>query len=101
MKTEHYEQHPYLSTDAAQWLVDHRVKLLGVDFSTPDLPGYLRPAGFNWPVHHILLANGVLVAEHMTNLGSFAGKRIEVMFLGLGIAGSDGSPARAVARLAE
>ena len=34
----------------------------------------------------------------MTNLSALAGQRVEVMFLALNIAGSDGAPARVVAR---
>jgi kynurenine formamidase len=98
---ERYNQHYYLSKAAAQWLVDQKVKLVGVDCGTVDLPTAKRQPGFNWPVHHILLSHGVLVAEHLTNLRSLAGHRIEAMFLPLCIRGADGGPARVVARLAE
>ena len=98
VNTEYYEDHPSLSAAAAQWLVDHGVKLLGVDFSTPDLTIHKRPVDFDWPVHHILLAHGVLVAEHLTNLRSLANQRAEILFMALPLAGSDGAPARAVAR---
>jgi kynurenine formamidase len=98
VNTEKYEDHPYLSIDAASWLVEHQVKLLGVDFSTPDLTAHKRPSGFTWPVHQILLSQGVLVAEHLTNLAPLANTRVEAMFLALPIAGSDGAPARVLAR---
>jgi kynurenine formamidase len=98
VNTDQYEDHASLSNDAAQWLVDHQVKLLGVDFSTPDLTAHQRPEGFTWPVHQILLSNGVLVAEHLTNLRPLANQRVEAMFLALPIAGSDGAPARVLAR---
>jgi kynurenine formamidase len=98
INTEKYEDHPFLTIDAADWLVSHQVKLLGVDFSTPDLTAHKRPAGFTWPVHQILLSQGVLVAEHLTNLRSLANQRVEAMFLALPIAGSDGAPARVLAR---
>jgi kynurenine formamidase len=49
-------------------------------------------------VHQILLSQGVLVAEHLTNLRSLANQRVEAMFLALPIAGSDGAPARVLAR---
>jgi kynurenine formamidase len=78
--------------------VEHQVKLLGVDFSTPDLTAHKRPSGFTWPVHQILLSQGVLVAEHLTNLAPLANTRVEAMFLALPIAGSDGAPARVLAR---
>ena len=96
--TELYDQNPSLGLAAAEWLVEHGVKLLGVDFATPDLAVNRRPPGFRWPVHHILLSQGVLIAEHLTNLRPLAGRRIEVMFLALNIAGADGAPARVVAR---
>lgn len=98
VNTEKYEDHASLSPEAAQWLVDHQVKLLGVDFSTPDLTAHKRPAGFTWPVHQILLSRGVLVAEHLTNLRGLANQRVEAMFTALPIAGSDGAPARVLAR---
>jgi len=98
--TRRYEQNPSLSVHAALWLVEHGVKLLGVDFATPDLAVDRRPPGFDWPVHHVLLSQGVLIAENLTNLRALAGARIEAMFLGLSIEGADGAPARVVARRA-
>jgi len=95
---EKYEEHPALSTDAAQWLVDKRVKLVGFDVATPDLAVRLRKPGFNWPVHHILLAHGVLVSEHLTNVVALPQGRAEFMFSALNIEGSDGAPARVLAR---
>ena len=48
-----------------------------------------------------LLSNGVLIAEHLTELTPLAGNRVEIMFLPINIAGCDGGPARAIARLAQ
>jgi len=99
--TPHYDENPSLSEAAAAWLVAHKVKLVGVDFATPDLAVPRRPPGFDWPVHHILLSQGVLIAEHLTNLRGLAGSRIEAMFLALNIEGADGAPCRVVARRVE
>ena len=93
-----YDRHPSLSVDAARWLVDQHVKLVGMDTPTPDLPVDRRPDGFDWPVHHVLLSHGVLIVEHLTGLTELAGQRIEAFLLPLRIEGSDGSPVRAVAR---
>ena len=93
-----YDDNPALGVDAATWLVAQGAKLVGVDFATPDLAVPRRPAGFDWPVHHVLLGHGVLIAEHLTNLRPLAGRRIEAMFLALSIEGSDGAPARVIAR---
>lgn len=98
MGTERYEQHPALSEAAAEWLIERGAKLLAVDFSTPDLTAHKRPEGFDFPVHHALLSRGVLIAEHLTNLDALPAGRVDAMFLALSIKGSDGAPARVVAR---
>jgi kynurenine formamidase len=86
------------SNRSAQWLVDRQVKLLGVDASTPELPIPLRSPEFDFPVHHTLLRDGVLIAEQVANLRAFAGHRVEVVFLPLNIVGGGGSPARVLGR---
>lgn len=96
-----YVRHASLTPAAAQWLLTRRVKMIGVDFATPDRAPSNRPEGFYWPVHHILLPHGVLIAEHVANLGTLSNRRIEAIFAGLSIAGSDGAPVRALARAAD
>jgi kynurenine formamidase len=98
INTDGYEEHPSLSGEAAEWLLEHGAKLVGIDASSPDMAPHYRPADYAMPVHNTLLSHGVLIAEHMTNLTPLAGRRVEVMFLALNIAGSDGAPARVVAR---
>ena len=92
------DEHPALSIAAAEWIVAQRVKLLAVDIPTPDLPVALRPDGFNWPVHHALLRDGVIVAEHLCNTKTLEGQRAEFVFCALNIAKADGAPARVLAR---
>jgi len=98
INTDRYLRHASLTGEAAAWLVRQGAKLVGVDTATPDLPPGRRPADFAFPVHYTLLSHGVLIAEHVTGLAPLAGRRAEIMFLGLNIAGSDGAPARAIAR---
>lgn len=96
--TEVYERHPSLSAEAAEWLVDKRIKILACDFATPDLVYHLRKPGFNWPVHNTLLSRGILVCEHLTGHTALAGHRAEFIFAALNIEASDGAPARVLAR---
>jgi arylformamidase len=98
INTERYLRHAALTGEAAAWLVKRGAKLVGVDTATPDLAPGRRPADFAFPVHTTLLSHGVLIAEHVTGLTPLANRRAEIMFLGLNIAGSDGAPARAIAR---
>lgn len=97
--TQRYDDdHPVLSPATADWIVDHGVKLLGMDTPTPDQSLARRQPGFDYPVHKRLLGNGVLVAEHLANLDPLTGKTVEIVCGGLPIVGGDGSPARIIAR---
>jgi kynurenine formamidase len=58
----------------------------------------LRADGFDWPVHNILLSQGILVCEHLTGHAPLAGRRAEFVFAALNIETSDGAPARILAR---
>ena len=99
INTPAYDAHPCLSLAAADWIVAKQVKLLACDFATPDLPVHRRPPeGFTWPVHQRLLRDGVLICEHLRGPRPLAGKRVEFIFGALSITGSDGAPARVMAR---
>lgn len=95
---EYADAHPYLSEDAAEYLVGMRVPVVGFDLPTPDLPGALRGASFGFPVHDILLSSDCLIIENLgPGLEEVAGQRIEVFAAPLLIEGADGAPARVVA----
>lgn len=91
--------HPYLSVDAAEWMVEKEIKLFGIDCITVDLPTPLRPKGFDFPVHRELLGNGVLIAENVANLGRIVGKKTRIMAFPLRVKGSDAGHARIVAEI--
>ena len=61
----YFEEHPFLTTEAAQWLADKDARLVGIDSYNID---NTRTKGR--PVHTALLGAGVLICEHMTNLGA-------------------------------
>ena len=99
--TPDYERHPSLSPEAAEWLAARSIKMLACDFATPDLVYHLRQPGFDWPVHRTLLSRGILVCQHLTGHAGLAGQRAEFIFGALAITGSDGAPARVIARRVE
>ena len=72
--------------------------MLAVDTPTPEISIHQRPPGFDWPVHHTLLRDGVLISEGVANARSLAGRRAELLFLALNIVGGDGAPARVLGR---
>jgi kynurenine formamidase len=96
--TPAYDDHPWLSLEAARWIAAQGVKMLAVDMPTPDCAVRHRKPGFDYPVHRHLMARGVLIAEHLTNLDALSGKRVEIVCSALNICGSDGAPARILAR---
>ena len=78
-----------LSADAAQYLVDRGVKLVGID--------YLSIAPYHAPkaTHEILLKSGVVVVEGL-DLSEVSQGRYTLYCLPLKLVGSDGAPAREV-----
>ena len=63
-RTETYgEDHPFLTADAAEWLVENGAALVGIDsYNIDDTRGRSRP------VHTTLLGGNIPICEHMTGL---------------------------------
>lgn len=84
---------PGLARDAAEYLVERRVKLVGTDCISLD-PG--DGGGGALPAHYTLLPQGVLILENVANLALLPPVSV-FMALPLHIHGGTGSPVRAVA----
>ena len=78
-----------LSGDAAQYLVDRGVKLVGIDYLS--ISPYQAPKA----THEILLKAGVVVLEGL-DLSEVSQGRYTLYCLPLKLVGSDGAPARAI-----
>jgi len=99
---ESYRHHPYLAPDAAVFLVDRKVSIIGTDTITPDMPVAHRTEGFNHPIHRYLLKHDVLIIEHLgPGLTEVLGRRLMLATLPLRIVGGDGSPIAACAFVEE
>ena len=94
---QYWTDSPYLGEDAAQWLVDQGAKIAGFDFfqEIGAKSPVLNPETFQ--VHKILLENGCLNIEHLTNLSGLVGKEFDVIALPLKLVGAEGSPTRVLA----
>jgi arylformamidase len=91
---KYYENHPYLTEGAAEYLRDCEVKLVGIDSHNID-----NTLGRNRPVHTILLGAEILIVEHLCNLyllpkSDFTFSAIPPKFKGVGT-----FPVRAMAKL--
>ena len=78
-----------VTADGAQWLVDHGVRLVGVDYLS------VAPFDAGVPTHEILLKAGAIPVEGL-NLRGIAPGPYTLVCLPLKLVGSDGAPARAI-----
>jgi kynurenine formamidase len=90
----YYEDHPYLTEGAAEYLKDCAVKLVGIDSHNID-----NTKGRSRPVHTILLGAEILIVEHLCNLyllpaEGFTFSAIPPKFKGVGT-----FPVRAMAKI--
>jgi kynurenine formamidase len=83
----------YLEPSAAQWIVDHHIKCVGMD--TFSVEKYGSKEGLS---HKILLSSSVGIIENLNpNLKNLSGRRVFLVCLPLLLEGVDGSPARTIA----
>jgi arylformamidase len=84
------DEYTCLSPDAATWLVEHGVRLVGTDFLSIEKRG-----AEGHPVHRSLLGSGVVIVEGL-DLGEVEPGPYDLVCLPLKILDGDGGPARAV-----
>jgi kynurenine formamidase len=98
----YYLESPYCSPEAAQWLIDKGVKGIGFDcFSeySARLPDFTSE---DFLIHKIILENGALYLQQMTNLSKLpAGVRFPFFAPFIKMQGAEGSPARFFALVEE
>jgi kynurenine formamidase len=92
-----YTQAPFISEEAAHWLIERGVRLLGMDTPQVDSPDHGRGAVKDSPIHKIMLGQGVSFVEYLTNLRLLSQRWVELVVLPLNILGADGAPCRAIA----
>jgi arylformamidase len=90
----YYDNHPYLTEEAANYLKECNVKLVGIDSHNIDAPPDMRR-----PVHTVLLGAEILIVEHLCNLyllpdDGFLFSAIPPKFKGVGT-----FPVRALAKI--
>jgi len=98
---EYWTKSPYLSAEACRWLLARGIKALAVDFPQ-DYPIRGLLDGKQAPIeafvsHDILLRNGVILIEYLTNLRALTSPRTTLIALPLKIPNADGAPARVIA----
>ena len=98
-----WRESPWLTRDAAEWLLARRIKALAVDFPQDRvirdlLDGIVRPIEEH-VTHDVLLRRGVILIEYLTNTEALDRDRAFFCCLPLKLPDCDGAPARVVAFL--
>jgi arylformamidase len=92
---KYYENHPFLTEDAAVYLKQSGVKLVGIDsHNIDDTRGNTRP------VHSTLLREEILIAEHLCNLKNVPDEGFTFSAVPPKFKGAGTFPVRAFAKLA-
>jgi arylformamidase len=89
---EFHRDYAGVTEDGAKYLLDHGIKLVGVDYLSVE--EFKKPGA---PAHHILLGAGIIVIEGL-NLRDVEPGIYEMFCLPLPVVGSDGAPARVILR---
>ena len=90
----YFEDHPFLTAEAAQLLLNRGARLVGIDSHNID-----DTRMKSRPVHSTLLEAGILICEHMTNLGALPDEGFTFTAAPPKIAGMGTFPVRAFALL--
>lgn len=92
LKSGFQEDHLYLSGDAAAYLAQAGLKLVGFDYLSVD-----RYGAPDYPAHHALLEAGVIIVEGL-DLSEVEPGEYDMACLPLRVADGDGAPARVILR---
>jgi arylformamidase len=99
---DYYLHSPYCAPEAARWLVAQGAKAIGFDcFSEycARLPNFTSE---DFVIHKIILENGAILMQQMTNLSQLpVGRRFQFFAPCVKMVGAEGSPARFFALIDE
>lgn len=59
-KEEYYTDHPVISAELADFLIEKKIKMLGIDMPSPDR--------YPFKIHKKMFENNILIMENLTNL---------------------------------
>lgn len=96
---EFFTRSPYLTPEAAEWIVAQRPPAIGFDFFeeySARLPDFTSE---DFVCHRLLLGAGIPMLEQITGIGQVDRRRFDFFGAFYKIAGTDGAPARFFALL--
>ena len=95
-------KNPGVTKEAAEWCLEKKIKILGVDHLGVDHPKYWHTGDDTWVVHHILLSNNIPMIQGLGNqIDEVTDKRCMIVCPPVNFVGGDSFPVRVLARMAE
>lgn len=88
LRPQFQDEHVYFTEDAATYLVQAGIKLVGIDYLS-----FEKPGSREFPAHHALLQAGVVIVEGL-DLSEAEPGEYDLVCLPLRVVGADGAPAR-------
>lgn len=92
-----FDRWPWVTAQAAQYLVDRGVIFLAMDTPSPDDPQGDTGYGMPSPIHDIFLQNKVVLVEYLNRTLELPNTTVRITALPLKVKGVDGFPARVIA----
>jgi arylformamidase len=94
---ELYSENPFVTQEAADWLVEQKIRAVGVDFAIDNADQSSFPLEKKFPIHRTFLKNGIPHIENLCNLELIDRDEFLLVALPLKLYGCNGAPARAIA----
>jgi kynurenine formamidase len=92
-----YSENPFLTQEAADWLVGQKIRAVGVDFAIDNPDQSPLPLEKKFPIHRTFLENGIPHIENLCNLERIDRDEFLLVALPLKLHRCNGAPARAIA----
>jgi kynurenine formamidase len=95
-------KNPGITREGAQWLIEKKVKVVGVDHLGVDHPKYWDSGDGTWPVHRGLLSNNIPMLQPLGGqIDQVAGKRCIISCAPVNYVRGDAFPVRVLAMAEE
>ena len=94
---QYYHGWPYFDTESIKYIINSKIKLLGLDFPSPDSQFNGTDSEEDSPNHKLLFNSDIILTEYLTNLDKLKKGMIYITVLPLKLSNFDGSPARVTA----
>lgn len=94
---QYFKEWPYFDRESIQYLIQSDIKLIGLDFPSPDCKFGNNNCNEDSPNHKLIFNAEIILTEYLTSLDKLDVGMIHLSVLPLKLVGFDGSPARVIA----